>query len=303
MQNIQKKHPIDVLWLNERSLIYMGLKEKLSKKLESDIQFVENINTVEEANIIPFNKNTEPVQVLPEFQITMLKAKERLQMLQQFVREMMKEGTDYGLIPGCPKPSLFKSGAEKLSDIFGFSKKVDVINRIEDWDKGLFHYEVKVTLVNKQTGLIEAEGVGCCNSKEKKYKNQDSFTIVNTILKIAKKRAIVDAVLSATRSSDLFTQDIEDMGDTFITSPLRATPPTLPTLPPAAKPYPTNSIPSSLAKPATQRQLSLIFKLVAEKGLTAQAAKTIMINKYGITQSQELSSTQASGFIKFLQQM
>ena len=85
-------------------------------------------------------------------------------MLQSFVREMMVPNVDYGLIPKCDKPSLFKSGAEKLCDIFGFSKRVEVLNRIENWETGVFHYEVKISLYNKRTGLIEAEGIGSCNN-------------------------------------------------------------------------------------------------------------------------------------------
>jgi hypothetical protein len=34
----------------------------------------------------------------------------------------------------------------------------------------------------------------------------------NTVLKMAKKRALVDAVLTATAASDIFTQDVEDLG-------------------------------------------------------------------------------------------
>lgn len=40
--------------------------------------------------------------------------------------------------------------------------------------------------------------------------NEQIFTQVNTIQKMAKKRALVDAALSAGRLSDLFTQDMED---------------------------------------------------------------------------------------------
>jgi len=40
--------------------------------------------------------------------------------------------------------------------------------------------------------------------------NDDIFSQVNTILKMSKKRAMVDAALSAGRLSDLFTQDMED---------------------------------------------------------------------------------------------
>ena len=41
--------------------------------------------------------------------------------------------------------------------------------------------------------------------------NPDIHTQVNTLIKMAKKRALVDAALSAGRMSDLFTQDMEDI--------------------------------------------------------------------------------------------
>ena len=49
-----------------------------------------------------------------------------------------------------------------------------------------------------------------------RVENEDICTLVNTFLKMAKKRAVVDGVLSVTRSSGLFTQDVEDFdgGDT-----------------------------------------------------------------------------------------
>lgn len=76
----------------------------------------------------------------------------------------MVKGVDYGLINGFSKPTLLKPGAEKLCDAFGFSKTVDVVNRNKQWETGVFSYEVKVTLSNKETGVIEAEGIGSCNS-------------------------------------------------------------------------------------------------------------------------------------------
>jgi hypothetical protein len=133
-------------------------------------------------------------------------------MLSEFVRDHMTEGEDYGVIPGTStKPTLFKPGAEKLNAIFGLAPVVDITNRVEDWDKGFVSYEIKVTLLNKRTTNVEAEGIGSCNSRERRYKNQDAANIANTILKMAKKRALIDATLSATRASGLFTQDLEDM--------------------------------------------------------------------------------------------
>lgn len=198
--------------------------------------------------------------------ITPEEAKRRLTELQQFVKSVMVDGDDYGIIPGTAKPTLFKPGAEKLCEIYGLAPVVDVTHRIEDWDRGFFHYEVRTQLVSKRTGAVVAVGVGSCNSKEERYRwrdskrkcpscgkeaiikgkaeygggwlcfarqggcgakyndgdaaiegqsagrieNPDPYTLVNTILKMAKKRSLVDATLSATRSSALFTQDMED---------------------------------------------------------------------------------------------
>ncbi|MDK2933925.1 MAG: hypothetical protein PWP27_1735 [Clostridiales bacterium] len=75
-----------------------------------------------------------------------------------------------------------KRCAEKLCDIFGFSKQIDVINRVEDWEQGIFHYEVKAILLSKRTDLIEAEGIGSYNNREKKYSNQHAYSIANTII-------------------------------------------------------------------------------------------------------------------------
>ena len=67
-----------------------------------------------------------------------------------------------------------------------------------------------MTLSNEETVVAEAEGIGSCNSKEFSFRYQDPFTIVNSLLKMAKRRALIDTVLSSTRASWLFTQDIED---------------------------------------------------------------------------------------------
>src|SRR5687767_5469683 len=151
------------------------------------------------------------VDVFPDFAISLEEANRRVKMLQSYVREHMVEGEDYGVIAGTTKPTLFKPGAEKLNAIFGLAPIVEINNRVEDWDKGFVAYEVKVTLLNKRNNQVEAEGIGSCNSRERRYKNQDAANIANTILKLSKKRALIDATLSATRASGLFTQDLEDI--------------------------------------------------------------------------------------------
>lgn len=130
--------------------------------------------------------------------------------IETIVAKYLKAGRDYDRLPNTAKPTLLKSGAEILADVFGFRTTAKVINRIENYDKQFVLYEVCVTVINKD-GNVVAEGLGSCNSRERKYLKTDFATNLNTVLKIAKKRAFVDAILTATHASKVFTQDIEDI--------------------------------------------------------------------------------------------
>ena len=54
---------------------------------------------------------------------------------------------------------------------------------------------------------------GSCNSSESKFLKQPFANRINTVLKISKKRAYVDAILTATCASSVFTQDMEDISN------------------------------------------------------------------------------------------
>lgn len=205
---------------------------------------------------------------------------EQRQLLARFVKEHMVEGTDYGTIPGTERivkmsdgteakvspKCLLKPGAEKLVDLYRCTAKYK-IRRIEDWDKGFFHYEFTARLVTRDTDMVLAEGVGSANSRESKHRwrnakykcpdcgqeailkskdrpeffcwakrggcgakfstnderitgqslgkveNVDIYDQANTILKMGKKRALVDAAITLARCSDMFTQDLEEFID------------------------------------------------------------------------------------------
>ena len=128
---------------------------------------------------------------------------------QKLVRENLKEGKDFGKIPGTSKPTLYKPGAEKILMLMGLQSTYEIIDSTRDWKEGFFQYQVRCTL--QKGGMIITQGLGCCNSKERKYIKQDPFTIDNTILKMAKKRSQVDASLTVASLSEIFTQDLEDM--------------------------------------------------------------------------------------------
>ena len=130
--------------------------------------------------------------------------------IETIVAKHLKAGRDYDQLPNTTKPTLLKSGAEILADVFGFRTTAKVINRIADYDKQFVLYEVCVTVINSDGNII-AEGLGSCNSRERKYLKTDFASNLNTVLKIAKKRAFVDGILTATHASKVFTQDMEDI--------------------------------------------------------------------------------------------
>ena len=255
------------------------------------------------------NEQTEALARVPRADIIDLdptETKRKLEAIGQFqaiVRRELKDGLDFGVIPGTNKPTLLKPGAEKLAKLLNCYDDYEIIERIEDWGKPLFRYLIRCTLIEMSSGTKVSSGLGECNSYESKYRyrwieeenlplgvrkedlksrdgrktlfefdfalekrettgkygkpkeywdafdkaikdgtarrteketksgkkmfghemtigttqyqapNPDIFDQINTILKMAKKRALVDAALSAGRLSDLFTQDLEDFAE------------------------------------------------------------------------------------------
>lgn len=139
------------------------------------------------------------------------KSKETSDSIEDIVSRYLIPGTDYNTIPGCGrKPALLKAGAEKLASIFNYRSTSHIIHSIEQFDKLFVLYEVETTIFD-ESGTIISVGLGSCNSKERKYQRTDFAGNLNTILKMAKKRSYVDAILTACHGSGVFTQDIEDI--------------------------------------------------------------------------------------------
>lgn len=134
--------------------------------------------------------------------------------IEAIVAKYLRPGVDYAVIPHTTKPSLLKGGAERLAFIFGFRVSCEIVNRIENFDpaNSFVQYESKVSVYNRD-GAVVSEGYGSCNSAESKFLKQPFANRINTVLKMSKKRAYVDAILTATCSSSVFTQDIEDIAN------------------------------------------------------------------------------------------
>lgn len=91
------------------------------------------------------------------------------------------------ICPACGKPAIIKGKPEYGGGWLCFAKKGGCGAKYDEKDPSITSQEV---------GRVE---------------NQDIADVFNTVLKIAKKRAHVDAVLTATAASDIFAQDLEEI--------------------------------------------------------------------------------------------
>jgi hypothetical protein len=138
----------------------------------------------------------------------------QLSLLREFVAKVMIKGEHYGVIPGTSKPTLLKAGAEFLREAYGFEVRSTCVERkfipARDNERGKDYIEYSYRVELFQSGVSVGICEGSCNNFERRYENMNPFAVMNTIQKMAQKRAYVGAVISATRSSNIFTQDLED---------------------------------------------------------------------------------------------
>lgn len=134
---------------------------------------------------------------------------EMRQIIKKYINENMDEGKDYGsiVVKGVTsKPSLFKPGSEKFCGLFkiraSFRKDEETVEMLGN-TPGIIAYICD--LVDSR-GRVVGEGRGVY-----KVSTTDSDFNINKAVKIAEKRAQIDAVLRTGGLSDFFTQDMEDL--------------------------------------------------------------------------------------------
>lgn len=197
------------------------------------------------------DETTQALQVIQPSQDMAMSLKQigdRVNLVHQVLEKVMRKGTHYGVVPGCgDKKVLLKPGADVLAMTFRLVPQFSVTRT--ELENGHREYDVTCTMHGADGGVL-GQGVGSCSTMEKKYRyrkdqrgqkveNEDIADVYNTVLKMAKKRAHVDATLTVTGAADLFTQDlIEDEDDgpakTPVTMPVAH--PTAPTAPPMREP-------------------------------------------------------------------
>lgn len=174
--------------------------------------------------------------------------------------EKMKEGRDY--VRSGDRYTLLKGGAEMILSEFGFSSQSLISG--EKRYRGNITYTMETRIF--KDGNMVANGFGSCSISEITGENQDISRRMNSAIKIAKKRSFVDAVLTATASSWLFTQDIGDM---------------------------------AVEKPMTPNQERYIRSLMDQGGIDQDMLYEIMPELQGII-LEEMSKSEASKLIEAL---
>lgn len=260
--------------------------EQEAKTAIESVEMTVPHNLMFDAENTEFKPETKPVTASGARGLTVEEAKTFDDEMNRFIDTVLVTGADYGVIPHCSKPSLLKSGAEKILNYLGLIARVEITNRVEDYNVGFFSYECKVFLID-YNGVVKGEGVGITNSREGKYAKSNGYSVQNVILKMAKKRALVDAALNVGNLSARFTQDVEDMN----IEPEQT----------GGKNPEDLKQKASTTKPATQKQIQYLEKLMQEAGSSPEAVNRYVQKKYGVEDYHKASSLVVSELIQKFQ--
>lgn len=249
----------------------------------------------------------------------------QIQLIQSAMSEVMIEGVHYGKIPGTPKPSLWKSGAEVLCAMF----RIAPIFLTEDLSSAdCVRYRVRCIGRHQTSGIDLGEGVGECSSDEAKFRwrspvcdeefaatpadrrrekwmrgssgayvqkqvRVDCADVANTVLKMSAKRAHVAMVLNVLAASDCFAQDLEDLPEGMIDGERHAARPNRSTRRP-----PQHARPRSTGAPefATDAQQKLLRARLNDAGMSAED----VCKRFAIDSLTQLPFTRVNDALAFI---
>lgn len=104
-----------------------------------------------------------------DFRRRMNEMKQKYDAVQEFFKEVMVKDEDFGVIPGTQKPSLYKPGAEKLCELYGFAAIVKSREEERSFETGFYRVSFTLQMVHRGSGTVVGEGVGECSTNESKY--------------------------------------------------------------------------------------------------------------------------------------
>ena len=114
------------------------------------------------------------------------------QALKAFIKANLREGIDYGQIPGVKNNVLFKPGAAKIINFLRLRPEVQLLHTVFDPEAKAISYTVKVALINEE-GIVVTEALGAANTLEPKFAKA-GMGAQNLVVSQAVKRATVSCV-------------------------------------------------------------------------------------------------------------
>ena len=207
-------------------------------------------------------------------------AKEFESKINDCIDQLFQEGVHYGMVTGVKKKFLFKAGAEVIANLLGLVVRTEIIDKVEDYANGYFSYTCKTWLIDG-SGVVRAEGLGCCNSRENKYAKSNPYNVVNILIKLSKKRSFTDAILGVASLSNKFSQD-EDL----------------------VEPVTEGRNPDELKqqtkqeRQATKKQIQYLEKLMQEHNTSPEAINKYCMSMWKVADYKAITGTMASALIE-----
>lgn len=282
--------------------------------------------------------------------LTATQVRAQVNLIQEVMKSVMQKDQHYGVIPGAGnKPTLLKPGAEKLMLTFRLSPD-PIVEDLSSADERRYRITCRI---NDRDGHFLGSGLGEASSNEEKYKwraavckeefqetpedrrrtkwrkgyqgsgatkteqvRMEPADIANTILKMAKKRSLVDAALTVTAASDIFTQDLEELPKEYLDRHNEAPPAKVYNVPPKAPapvpdPNPAfEDVPDfpgeNLSEPAVDRLISepqakRLFAIAKGAGWDNATLKEYLVEAYQIDSTKKIPLSKYEGIIERLQ--
>lgn len=264
---------------------------------------------------------------------TATEIKKQVDLIQDVMRKVMIMDTHYGTIPGTPKPALYKAGAEKLCLTFRLAASFDVQQRDLPDGHREYTVNCRLTdratgnLVGEGIGVCTTmeskyryrwDNTGAAVPKEYwdtkdtsllgggvarkvsgdwliffRVEHDNPADYYNTVAKMAKKRAHVDATITSTAASDIFDQDTDD-------------PDGIPTVDGSGKPAPKPSGGKRKQPQAAAQQSGAITeaqgRLLSVKLRDSGKSEQELLDRYGIKAPEELPKAKMNEALQWLQE-
>src|SRR5581483_8075482 len=179
--------------------------------------------------------------------------------------------------PYCGRATIIKGRAEYGGGWLCFQRKGGCGAKFADQD---------VSIVSQAAGRVE---------------NSDLADTYNTVLKMAKKRALVDATLTATAASDIFNQDLEDYTPPEVAEAIRTR--AVPPQPPIASAVRQTqlSFNTTTNRVLTKGQLEILLLSQRRSRISEAEFRHYVTETYHVTDLKELKQKDVNALLEWLE--